>query len=32
MAAFDLYFAGELTNYEHPQSAIDEALAHLPQV
>ncbi|MBN1583540.1 MAG: TrpB-like pyridoxal phosphate-dependent enzyme, partial [Anaerolineae bacterium] len=32
MAAYDSYFAGRLENYEHPQSAIDAALAHLPQV
>ena len=32
MAAYDSYFAGKLSNYEHPQSAIDEALAHLPEV
>ncbi len=32
MAAYDSYFAGKLTNYEHPRSAIEEALAHLPKI
>lgn len=32
MAAYDEYFAGNLVDYEHPQSEIDEALTHLPGV
>ena len=32
LAAYQAYLAGELTDYEHPQAAIDEALTHLPQV
>jgi tryptophan synthase beta chain len=32
MGAYDAYHAGNLTNHEHPQDAIEEALKHLPQV
>jgi tryptophan synthase beta chain len=32
MASYDKYFAGELTDYEHPEEMIREALAHLPAV
>ena len=32
MAAYDKYFAGELEDYEYPEAAIEEALAHLPKV
>ncbi len=32
MAAYDNYFAGKLENYVHPESAIQEALTHLPQI
>jgi tryptophan synthase beta chain len=31
MASYDKYFAGELTDYEHPEEKIQEALAHLPK-
>ena len=29
---FDAYFAGELEDYEYPEEAIRESLAHLPKV
>jgi tryptophan synthase beta chain len=32
MGAYQSYFAGSLVDYEHPQEAIDEALAALPKV
>lgn len=32
MVAYDRYFAGELDNYEYPEEAIRESLAHLPKV
>ena len=32
MAAYDDYFAGKLTDYEYPEAAIRESLAHLPKV
>src|SRR5215211_721966 len=32
LAAYDSYNAGSLQDYEHPQAAIDAALADLPQV
>jgi tryptophan synthase beta chain len=32
MAAYEQYFAGELTDYEHPEEKIHEALAHLPKM
>ena len=32
MSAFDRYMAGELQNYEYPEEAIKESLAHLPKV
>jgi tryptophan synthase beta chain len=32
LAAYDTYLAGNLHDYEHPQEAIDEALAQLPRV
>jgi tryptophan synthase beta chain len=31
MAAYEKYFAGELTDYEYPAEKVQEALAHLPQ-
>ena len=30
MASYDKYLAGELTNYEYPEQAVNEALSHLP--
>lgn len=32
MGSYDRYFAGELEDYEYPDAAIRESLAHLPQV
>ena len=32
MAAYDDFFAGKLTDYEYPEEAIKESLAHLPKV
>lgn len=32
MGAYDAYFSGRLTDYEHPQSEIDAALAALPRL
>ncbi|NJD91358.1 MAG: TrpB-like pyridoxal phosphate-dependent enzyme [Geobacter sp.] len=32
MAAYDAYFGGELDDYEYPEEAIKESLAHLPKV
>jgi tryptophan synthase beta chain len=32
LAAYDAYLSGSLEDYEHPQEAIDEALADLPMV
>lgn len=32
MAAYDRYFAGELEDFDYPEAAIEEALAHLPKV
>jgi tryptophan synthase beta chain len=32
MAAYEKYFAGELTDYEYPEEKVHEALAHLPKV
>jgi tryptophan synthase beta chain len=32
MSAYDAYFAGKLEDYEYPEAAIHEALAHLPVV
>jgi tryptophan synthase beta chain len=32
MAAYEKYFAGELTDYEYPEAKVREALAHLPKV
>ena len=32
LSAYQNYLAGNLTDYEHPQEAIDEALTHLPVV
>jgi tryptophan synthase beta chain len=32
LAAYDAYLSGSLEDYEHPQEAIDEALADLPLV
>jgi len=31
MAAYEKYLAGELSDYEHPEEKIREALAHLPK-
>jgi tryptophan synthase beta chain len=31
MGAYEKYFAGELTDYEHPEEKIKVALAHLPK-
>jgi tryptophan synthase beta chain len=32
MSAYDRYLAGDLRNYEHPEEAIQKALAQLPRV
>ena len=32
LAAYDSYLSGSLQDYEHPQSAIEAALAGLPSV
>jgi len=32
MAAYDAYFGGSLEDYEYPEEAIKESLAHLPKV
>ncbi|MBF0187425.1 MAG: TrpB-like pyridoxal phosphate-dependent enzyme [Magnetococcales bacterium] len=32
MTAYDKYFSGELTNFDYPEEAINEALSHLPKV
>ncbi len=32
MGAYDAYFAGKLEDYDYPESAIREALTHLPKV
>jgi tryptophan synthase beta chain len=32
MAAYDAYFNNELQDYEYPEAAIKESLAHLPKV
>jgi tryptophan synthase beta chain len=32
MSAYTAYLNGELTDFEYPQEAVDEALAHLPQL
>jgi len=32
MAAYDAYFSGDLEDYEYPETAIKESLAHLPKV
>ncbi|GAM08460.1 tryptophan synthase beta chain 2 [Geobacter sp. OR-1] len=32
MAAYDAYFSGKLEDYEYPEEAIKESLAHLPKV
>lgn len=32
LGAYDIYFAGKLEDYQHPQELIDEALAKLPKV
>ena len=32
MAAYDAYFSGQLDDYEYPEEAIKESLAHLPKV
>jgi len=32
MASYDRYFAGELKNYDYPEEAIKESLAHLPKL
>ena len=32
MGSYDRYFAGELKNYDYPEEAIKESLAHLPKL
>jgi predicted alternative tryptophan synthase beta-subunit len=32
MASYDKYFAGELTDFEHPEHEIEAALLRLPKV
>ena len=32
MAAYDAYFSGDLEDYEYPEEAINESLAHLPKI
>jgi len=32
MGSYDRYFAGELRNYDYPEEAIKESLAHLPKL
>ena len=32
MAAYDAFFSGDLEDYEYPEEAIKESLAHLPKV
>ena len=32
MAAYDAYFSGQLEDFEYPETAIKESLAHLPKV
>lgn len=32
MASYDKYFSGELEDFEYPEKAIEDALAHLPKV
>jgi len=32
MAAYDAYFSGELEDYEYPEEAIADSLAHLPKI
>ncbi len=32
MAAYDRYFSGELKNFDYPEEAIKESLAHLPKL
>jgi tryptophan synthase beta chain len=32
MSSYDRYFAGELVDYEYPEEAIKDSLAHLPRV
>ena len=32
MSAYDAYLGGELSDYEYPQEAIDQAMAELPAV
>jgi len=32
MAAYDAYFSGQLEDFEYPEAAIKESLAHLPKV
>ena len=32
MASYDRYFAGELEDFEYPDEAIKDSLAHLPKV
>jgi tryptophan synthase beta chain len=32
MAAYDAYFSGQLDDYEYPEEAIKESLAHLPKL
>jgi tryptophan synthase beta chain len=32
MTAYEAYHRGELQDYEYPQAAVDEAMAHLPEI
>jgi len=32
MASYDAYLKGSLSNYDHPQAEIEEAMKHLPQI
>jgi len=32
LASYDKYFAGELSNYDYPEEAVEEAKKHLPKV
>ena len=32
MSAYDRYLAGDLTNYEYPEEAIQDAMSRLPRI
>jgi hypothetical protein len=32
MMAYEAYHHGQLEDYEYPQAAVDEAMAHLPEI